>query len=426
MSASRSHPKLHILFDSSVAYSRVGHHLLGRDLSAFIFRSLESRDIITHWYLCSIVKQERRYQMVQEALTLLPALQKIGKLLGNEPGISEQMLNDKIDELIANGIKRHQLNEVGIDHDAVDWGKIIDDSVLRKPPFQREEEKGFRDAILVETFFQVAESLISTDRDCTVFLLTDDKLMIDAALERAKELSNIRIVRTLDDLQSAINAITSQLTPQQIEEILLKASAIFYRVSDPSTFYYTAKIPNKIEAKYSAALLERPKTAPNTTAQSKYVDVAPTVFLNKSGDRLVFSTRVTYVVELMDRFASTHTYIYPGSGAPNVGGTSSGSYPASISTGSLGPVTFIPSGANTANVITFTPGTAGGTASTITVSTGSVSSITGGGTIWTAPEVRRFGRHHFEVLWSVIRNDKGELSNARLDEIRYHSVEWNT
>jgi hypothetical protein len=65
-------------------------------------------------------------------------------------------------------------------------------SVFRLPPFDvGESEKGFRDAILVETFCQLVKTLPKTPAICRIVLLSSDELLLEAATNRLHDRNNI-------------------------------------------------------------------------------------------------------------------------------------------------------------------------------------------------------------------------------------------
>jgi hypothetical protein len=56
-------------------------------------------------------------------------------------------------------MEQHGLCELGIATKKVNWNEVINSAVLKLPPFEAgEKEKGFRDALILEAFSQLAEA----------------------------------------------------------------------------------------------------------------------------------------------------------------------------------------------------------------------------------------------------------------------------
>ena len=124
--------------------------------------------------------------MRKVAEKLVPPSKRVGKLLGKDFRITLEGLEEGIDAVIANEIKHHDLTLFPVDTTKVNWARLIDMSVNRKPPFEDgKTEKGFRDAIVMEAFSQLVDTLPLT-RSIRVILLTGDELLQRAIEERTK------------------------------------------------------------------------------------------------------------------------------------------------------------------------------------------------------------------------------------------------
>src|SRR5204862_86291 len=153
-------------------------------------------DIQIRWYLPHVVRCEREFQMRENGVALLPAVQKIERVLGHNLNITESVIVSQIEQLISK-----QLGDVGIevlklDIDKVDWSRVIDDSVYRLPPFEKgDKEKGFRDLVVLETVLQLVETSPTTPRVCRIALVTDDDLLTTAVQTRTVGRKNVRILK---------------------------------------------------------------------------------------------------------------------------------------------------------------------------------------------------------------------------------------
>jgi hypothetical protein len=99
-------------------------------------------------------------QMQAEALKLRSAINRIERLLDHNLALTDQILSDRVETKINEKEKTLDLHELKLDHIKVDWSTLIHAASYRLPPFSPgEKEKGFRDAIVAESFLQlVADS----------------------------------------------------------------------------------------------------------------------------------------------------------------------------------------------------------------------------------------------------------------------------
>jgi hypothetical protein len=101
--------------------------------------------------------------MLDRARKLLPNLEKLERLLGHKLGITAEVLEARVEEAIRKQVELHDLKEVLLKPADTDWNELVRRSVFRLIPFDPgEKEKGFRDAVLLETLTQlVAECFMN-------------------------------------------------------------------------------------------------------------------------------------------------------------------------------------------------------------------------------------------------------------------------
>src|SRR5262245_44158074 len=141
-------PDFHVVMDTNCLYTDAEAKLLSKEISEFISETNKRQDIAVKWYLPSIVKAERHFQMTNKAATLLESLPRLEKLLDKSLGIERKTVEDRIAEIIKQQVDQHEIIEIDLDADSVDWTNLIHRSAYRLPPFKRGDktEKGFRDA----------------------------------------------------------------------------------------------------------------------------------------------------------------------------------------------------------------------------------------------------------------------------------------
>jgi len=89
---------------------------------------------------------------------------------------------------------------LGLDLAAVRWDELIEGAVFRKPPFSSgPHERGFRDALILQSLVQASEARASTK---TYFVVYDADLAM-----AAQGVDGVSVVRDLNDLRSNIEAL---------------------------------------------------------------------------------------------------------------------------------------------------------------------------------------------------------------------------
>jgi len=384
--ANHQPPSIHVVLDTNCLFTEAADKLIATDLSAFILNDSQQLGLKITWYLPSIVKAERKYQMAERGKKLLPALVKVESLLGHALGINAEVLEGRVDDAIKRQIDRHHLAELELAAAKVNWDTVIHSAAQRLPPFEAgEKEKGFRDALVLETFDQLAASLPKSSASARVILLSSDKLLQVATRERFKDRSNVLIADGLDEVRTILNAVASHLTQEAIGSILPKASKLFFTGMDNhESLYYRAQVQKEINRQFKDQY-ENPPEA-DSSVEVKKVLIGPPTFLAKDRQRLSLSSKITFSLESTKAITRS---------VPRIG----------ASTGLLGAIGNPPK----------------------PPSTGLLSlAMLGSSSHEIVEEVKRTGEAIFEVFWIVTLNRRGGLANPHLDKIDLRSVSWDS
>ncbi len=284
-------PELRVLFDSSAIFTGSASDLLSPPVAQFIADNSAHPDLHISWYLPEIVILERRYQMVKKGLELLPSVQKLEILLGHNLNITPQIVEDRVDHAIQSGLSRSNISVVKLACDKVEWTRLIQDATFRHPPFDPgEKEKGFRDAIVVESFLQLVDASPSTPRICRVSLVTGDKLISQAITSRTASHQNVRILTSLDELKSLINTLVSAVSEEVVARTREQAGKYFFVPKQQDTLYYTQGVRKQIDEQFSKELNEKPPGA-HRRENGTWLIHQPG-FVRKEGQRITWSTSI--------------------------------------------------------------------------------------------------------------------------------------
>jgi hypothetical protein len=400
-------PELKVVFDSNVLYTGTASDLVNQSVGQLISESTRHQDIILSWYLPEIVVLERTYQMIRKGLELLPNIQKLEQLLGHNLNITSEIIEGRIKDAVEKQLTQYSITVAKLVVEKVDWDTLIHNSAFRKAPFDPgEKEKGFRDAVLAETFLQIVKDSPTTPRICRIALVTADNLLSSSVSEQTSAATNIRIVKSIDELKSLINTLVSTLSEELVAKIKEQATSYFFVPNREDTLYYTVKVRQAIEEKFKKELDEIPEGADRRENGTWFISTPG--FLRKEGQR------VTWVSPIE---VEAKAFKYERQSAV------------------LGGV-FVPSGIRPAisprqRAISgqiFQPALRGiATTATSGITTTSYTSLAENLLLGAGPEkVIAEGRTHFEVTWSHLLSTNQKFRSPRIDDTRFVKTAWET
>lgn len=205
---------------------------------------------------------ERQYQMIKRGLELYPSIQKLERLLGHNLNINKDIIEIRVKCAIESQFNEFNINILLPKEDEVDIRKLMMDSVYRNPPFDPgEKEKGFRDALIAETFLQLVSNSPVTPKICRIALLSSDDLLCNTIKDRTKDKTNVRIVKTLEELKGLINTLFAEISEDFVNKIQQQATSYFFTLGEEDTLYYKENIRSKIIEKFENRLQELPEGA---------------------------------------------------------------------------------------------------------------------------------------------------------------------
>src|SRR6266700_4228723 len=271
---------------------------LVRQEIAAVITDAKYPDLEILWYLPEIVRHERQYQMQTEALKLRSAIDKIERLLSHNLALTDQLLVDHVKTRIEEKERQLGLQEIKLDHSLVDWPKLIHASAYRIPPFEvGEKEKGFRDALVAESFLQLHASSPKTPSACRVVLVTSDALLSQAVKERITDSPNASVLANVEALKGLINTIVSNVGEDFIARIKPKAAKLFFVSSaDKETVFYKEKVRERLNEKFKAELEAKPQGT--TFRENGTWRIDHPNFSRKEGRRVFWTSRIEIDVEL--------------------------------------------------------------------------------------------------------------------------------
>ncbi len=166
----------------------------------------------------------------------------------------------------------------------IDWAAIVEGAVWRKPPFtfdpkDQKNEKGFRDAVILET---VAHACTSAKVDDLVIFVCNDYLLRTTAESRLKASKKFLAFESLADFESYIQLTQQQFTNEFVKSIQSHARIKFFLKGDATCIYMKKDIGKQILTDFAAELdfKDQTKNSLNFLAQA-IGTTAPTAKLAK-------------------------------------------------------------------------------------------------------------------------------------------------
>jgi len=283
-------PELKVVFDTNILYTGSESDLVRKDVHDLITQN-DHEDVKIHWYLPDVVRHERTFQMQKGARKLLASLDRVERLLGHSLGITAKMLEKYVEEAVKAKEKELGLTRLELDQSRVDLNRLMLDAVYRNPPFEdNEKEKGFRDALIAESFLHLVEDSPKTSARCRLAILTDDSRLEVAIKSRTVDAKNVHILSNVEELQGLINTLVAKVGESFIAVVQPKAEAYFFVPDDESTLYYREKIGDRISAEFADVLEELPEGASSRVNGGWFI-YSPN-FVKKTGQTVYWSTRV--------------------------------------------------------------------------------------------------------------------------------------
>jgi hypothetical protein len=92
-----------------------------------------------------------------------------------------------------------------------------------------EKEKGFRDALILETFFQVVKN---SPLSSIAWLSFQDRLLRETAQARLGPVSNVYLLESIDALKGLIDTPGSAVDEAFIAQLTPRAEQVFFKSGD--------------------------------------------------------------------------------------------------------------------------------------------------------------------------------------------------
>ena len=140
----------------------------------------------------------------------------------------------------------------------IDWKKMVSDSIWRVHPFTEDKktkaEKGFRDALILETIISYAEK----NQNSHIDFVSNDRILRDSVKARSKT-KKLLTFESLSDYSSHLRLLDQKLTEEFVSAISDRANDKFLSKSGKSGLWIDEDIGRKTKEDYSEKLTPPPE-----------------------------------------------------------------------------------------------------------------------------------------------------------------------
>lgn len=294
--ARRAH-KIHIVLDTNAIFagkspesSAITDSFLPRKVSEVI-HDPKHKKLNLNWAMPQMVRMEREHHMWEAAKGLVTQASKMPRLFGETIRNVDQ-IRKRISDLAQQDLTSHGVEVIECEMSRVDWDALTRAAGFRQPPFSPDnsKEKGFKDAIVAETFLQFCEDVIDKTTDAAIFV-TDDDLLREHILARTLG-KRVKVVENIDALSNEFNVLSSDIPPELASQLTSIATLL---LKDDMSFWNA--VYQEIETKH-ASLMHNFPNANNVRVFKRTFQ--PPVFLRKETTRVSFQCRLD--IELVGSF----------------------------------------------------------------------------------------------------------------------------
>ena len=244
----------YLVLDTNILRAKADEELISTKLTDFLNRYGIDFQIIP--VIPDVVRDELLYQEWKKAVAELNTANSSFKKINTitRKNYSYRLTESVIKNRLSGDFKKWVENQKGLvlkaPVESIDFEDVIKRSVWRLPPFDkdpRKGEKGFRDAIILET---LRHHLASCEHNNPVVFICHDILLRETAQKELQNYASLSIYESIEDFESYLKLTKQHLEDKFIRSIVLKATKKFYKAEDETALYQRDSIRDKIQNQY--------------------------------------------------------------------------------------------------------------------------------------------------------------------------------
>jgi hypothetical protein len=235
------------------------------------FWSKNSDLIPLRLYIPEVVIGELQFQQATSAIKLADTasdnISNLSKITKGKYKISidHSKIRSQVGDKIKKWLAGHSGQIIKTPVSTINWDHLIENAIWRNPPFtfdhkDKANEKGFRDALILETVCQACD--IRKGDPSNIVFICNDNLLRNAVSSRQKHNGSLLLFESIPDFEGYIKLTQQSLTDKFVKSIQVHAKAKFYSPDDKSSIYYRDNIRRDIIRTFAedlSSVLTQPK-----------------------------------------------------------------------------------------------------------------------------------------------------------------------
>jgi hypothetical protein len=209
-----------------------------------------------------VVMGELLYQQTTSAIKLL---EKVNQDIGSISRITQKQYSHRItpdrvrkqvDERLNGWLVEKKAEVKPTPTDEIDWKSLVQSAIWRELPFVADPknpktEKGFRDAIILETVSSICRYYSA---DVNIAFICNDYALRTASEMRLGKLPSFSAYESLKDFESFIELTKKNLTERFVKSILSRAREKFYDEKDKECLIYKDGFDRRIRDEFRSKI----------------------------------------------------------------------------------------------------------------------------------------------------------------------------
>ena len=224
------------------------------------FLSEYSHDFALEVKIPDVVRGELLFQQTTSALKGLKRandeILKVSKITQKKykHRVTEDRIRREVEAKLDTWFKRFHWEVLPTPTNTINWPTVIKQAIWRIPPFSynpkdKNDEKGFRDALILETLVHFVSQ---ESRDIQFAFLCKDQLLRESTESRLKSDTRFSAFELIEDFRTYLDLTKEKLEDKFIKTIISRASQKFFTKGDKSCLYYSADIRSSLLKKYES------------------------------------------------------------------------------------------------------------------------------------------------------------------------------
>lgn len=253
-------PKKHVVVvDTNILWHADKSFTVNPDFDGFWDEHTSITDL--ELYIPEVVRGELLFQQTDFAWTLYDKAENALKMASSVTNkqisirIKRETLSGHVERKLDTWINRRKAIVIKTPRlNKEKWETLIDNSIWGMPPFEtdpknKRNEKGFRDALILETLLWIVEN---EKRDVQIVFISGDNLLRDTAIKTILGKYKCSFFETLEDFSSHIRMIHQEKDKAFVDDILPKATAKFFTKGDFECVYYKYGVRDILQKEYKS------------------------------------------------------------------------------------------------------------------------------------------------------------------------------